>query len=714
MKSIHHQVALTALQAGLSTIPPRMDGSKAPMAEWKQHQKVKPSFEELGKWYSNGQTGVGLICGDVSDGLECMDFDTNDAFARYEIAVHEAGLGDVLEPVVAGYSEKTPNGFHLLYKCSEIAGNTKLAQRASDKKTLIETRGEGGFIIVAPSSGKVNSAGDYVLQSGGFNTIATISPAEREELHTIACTFDEIPKPKPVKYTRGNGDRPGDDFNRTHSWQEILESAGWQQVFQRGGTTYYRRPGKTEGISATTNHDGSGLLWVFSTSTEFESERSYDKFGAHVLLNHNGDFSAATRVLHENNKPQIEYLPTSDRGPQRGFSLIPADQLMCNPKPLPWLIKGIIPAVSVGQIFGDPAAGKSLMVVWMAGCVATGTAWDGAAIRCPGNVIYLAGEGRYGMPQRLKALSEYQGIFPSKIHFSELPAALNVGAEAAAVAKAIDDLKLDRVSMIVIDTLHRHMGGDENSAKDFGELLRTLDAFRLKYQCTILVVHHSGHGDKKRSRGSSSIRGAWDFEYALSIDNGVVEMTCEKAKDFQQPLPRHYEIEVVDLPWADEDGVGVKSVTLSRVDSPARVSRGKLTSQEHRTLSMMQDVMKLTKTLAPNDVFNAPETTIKAGQFVCPLSQLREHVTKVGGLSESDKADSQQRALRRCLQSLRDKGFIGIYQDWAWLVDEPDKGGQKPKCPVSDSTRRGGRTGHPPIGVPGLSGAAVEEVENVY
>lgn len=197
-----HQAAQQALQAGLSTVPPKMDGTKAPIGTWKQYQRVTPSQADIDGWYSNGQTGVGLVCGAVSGGLECLDFDTREAWQQYKDAAKECGLMPLLNRVANGYAEQTPNGLHLLYKCSEIAGNKKLAQAAS-KKTIIETRGEGCFIITAPSSGKVNAAGDYVLKAGGFDTITTITPAER----------------------------------------------------------------------------------------------SYDKFGAHVLLNYGGDFKAATRAL---------------------------------------------------------------------------------------------------------------------------------------------------------------------------------------------------------------------------------------------------------------------------------------------------------------------------------------------------------------------------------------------------------------------------------
>jgi hypothetical protein len=296
-----YQAAISALQAGLSTIPPRMDGTKRPLAAWKQYQDATPTESDLAGWYRNGQTGVGLVCGDVSGGLECLDFDNRDAWADYKKAAKSSGLGDLLKRVAYGYSEETPNGFHLLLRCSEISGNTKLAN-AEDKKALIETRGEGGFIIVAPSHGKVNPAGDYVLKAGGFDSIVTITPGEREQLHRLARTFDKIPikaPPKaPAKQHAGNdGNRPGDEFNRSKTWPEILEPHGWVRVFERGGTTHWRRPGKSEGISATTNHEGSDLLWVFITSTVLESERSYDRFGAHVLLNHGGDFAVAVRAL---------------------------------------------------------------------------------------------------------------------------------------------------------------------------------------------------------------------------------------------------------------------------------------------------------------------------------------------------------------------------------------------------------------------------------
>ncbi len=95
-----------------------------------------------------------------------------------------------------------------------------------------------------------------------------------------------------------DGQRPGDLFNQRASWEDILVPHGWQFVCSVGTEGRWRRPDKHDpGISATTNHNGHDLLYVFSTSTIFEAERGYSKFQAYTLLNHRGDFSAAAREL---------------------------------------------------------------------------------------------------------------------------------------------------------------------------------------------------------------------------------------------------------------------------------------------------------------------------------------------------------------------------------------------------------------------------------
>jgi putative DNA primase/helicase len=76
-----------------------------------------------------------------------------------------------------------------------------------------------------------------------------------------------------------------------------LTRAGWTKLFTHGDETFWRRPGKSIGHSATTNYKGSGLLYVFSSSCEFEPFQSYSKFGAYARLECGGDFKAAAKAL---------------------------------------------------------------------------------------------------------------------------------------------------------------------------------------------------------------------------------------------------------------------------------------------------------------------------------------------------------------------------------------------------------------------------------
>ena len=117
---------------------------------------------------------------------------------------------------------------------------------------------------------------------------------------------------------------------------------------------------------------------------------------------------------------------------------------------------------------------------------------------------------------------------------SSAPAALTDPVSAAEVAKTIAEITEQHgpPAMIAIDTLARNFGpGDENATKDMGTFVAHLDRY-LGNSCVRIVVHHSGHGDKTRSRGNSALKGAVDFQFCLAKKaDGTVEMSNPKMKD---------------------------------------------------------------------------------------------------------------------------------------------------------------------------------------
>lgn len=127
-------------------------------------------------------------------------------------------------------------------------------------------------------------------------TVAQIEPAP-----TLACTgvvaSSSPPRPGPVSRDAGPGEvPPGDDYAARTTWAQILEPHGWRLVRSRGDVQDWCRPGKDDGISATTNGTGTDRFHVFSTSTVFDTT-SYSKFGAYAVLEHGGDHSAAAAAL---------------------------------------------------------------------------------------------------------------------------------------------------------------------------------------------------------------------------------------------------------------------------------------------------------------------------------------------------------------------------------------------------------------------------------
>ena len=146
------------VSATLSVVELRCDGTKAAARKWGKYQKWLPTPEELRERFpGKGPEALGLVCGKVSKNLEVIDHDGAATLAPFwELVEAQApGLMDRLVIV------RTPRpGYHLLYRCEEeVEGNQHLAREQVGEKpdgtplihTLIETRGEGGYVVAVGS-----------------------------------------------------------------------------------------------------------------------------------------------------------------------------------------------------------------------------------------------------------------------------------------------------------------------------------------------------------------------------------------------------------------------------------------------------------------------------------------------------------------------------------------------------------------------------------
>lgn len=276
------------LQAGLCVLPAVRSEKRPALVGWKSFQSKLPTPQQVEHWFAGQPDAICIVAGAVSGNLEVIDFDYQaDQFEAWKALVPE----ELLAKLVIEHTQS--GGRHVIYRVDEaICGNIKLSQSQIDGKieTHIETRGDGGLFLCAPTEG-------YQLVQGSLESIPTICAADREKLLEAAWSLNSY-HTQPVEGTLATCSddlqRPGDDFNQRGDVQGVLQRHGWVQA-KPGVNEYWRRPGKSAGWSATLK---DRVFYVFSANASpFESQRAYAPFAVYALLEFAGDYDAAARAL---------------------------------------------------------------------------------------------------------------------------------------------------------------------------------------------------------------------------------------------------------------------------------------------------------------------------------------------------------------------------------------------------------------------------------
>jgi replicative DNA helicase len=287
------------LKAHLSVIPTKEDKLPA-LSTWKPYQSQRIKEEEVEALFSGANVkGLAIICGAISGGLEVIDVDTKhdttgSLWAELKSLI-EDNLPELYNRLVIAKTRS--GGYHIYYRCSSIAGNLKLSTKLN-REVLIETRGEGGYVIAPPTL-------NYTYIQGEPSNIPTITPENRDVLFSIAKSFNELEEIKPKVSTTSSttysstGITPFEDYNQRGDLVALLESKGWKVVSQRGQRINLLRPGQTDSKTSGNFHTGLNTLRVFSSSTEFNPDKAYSPAQGFTLLECNGDKELAYRRLLE-------------------------------------------------------------------------------------------------------------------------------------------------------------------------------------------------------------------------------------------------------------------------------------------------------------------------------------------------------------------------------------------------------------------------------
>ena len=315
--------------------------------------------------------------------------------------------------------------------------------------------------------------------------------------------------------------------------------------------------GATQDIVIVADHDNSGVGQRYA-------EQASAKYGARMvmppILGDANDYAQAGHDLAG------LLMPVKDDW------LIPADDFCAQPSPISWLVKRWIQSQALVMVHGPSGGGKTFVVLDWCLRMASGTEdWAGHKVR-QGNVVYLAGEGHHGLRGRVAAWKHHHKAGKLAMWLSKDGCDLNTPTGYLKVVEQVRMLK-DRPSVIVVDTLHRFLAGDENSAQDAKTMLDACNALMQEFNCSVILVHHTGVSDEAqhRARGSSAWRGALDIEISIVPGKEGVPMQIvqRKSKDAELAETIHVELQQVAIPgWRDEDNQQVTSAVIVQAQAP--------------------------------------------------------------------------------------------------------------------------------------------------
>lgn len=296
------QTASSLLGNRFSILPVNQDKRPSNGFKWGSNIITR---DNLPNYFTNAY-GIGVICGKASDNLEVIDVDL-----KYDItgslwtdlASEIEGRDPELWTRLASGIVSTKNGgYHLYYRCEVVEKNQPLAWRKPkpgepDKKILIETRGEGGYVVAPCTPG-------YLYQNNTFS-VPKITSDERAFLLDIARSYDEF---KPISITASIAEpsiietssgkvAPWEEFNQTADVNDLLTRYGWQYLYTKGPRHFYLRPGETTSPTSGNWHEGKRTFFCHSTSTSLPPNKGLTPSKLLAHLEFNGDLSACGKWL---------------------------------------------------------------------------------------------------------------------------------------------------------------------------------------------------------------------------------------------------------------------------------------------------------------------------------------------------------------------------------------------------------------------------------
>lgn len=319
--------------------------------------------------------------------------------------------------------------------------------------------------------------------------------------------------------------------------------------------------GVTQEIVIIADNDESGVGLKYA-------EQAAEKYGARVIMPPEKGDANDYHLAGHSLTALLNPAPVNDDW------LVKADDFCQQPAPVKWLIRNWVQENALVMVHGMSGGGKTFVVLDWCLRIASGLQeWCGNPVKS-GNVVYLAGEGHHGLKGRIAAWKHANSQSNLNMWLSKSGCDLNTADGYKKVVESIRQIP-EKPCLIVVDTLHRFLNGDENKATDTKVMLDACAGLIREFGASVILVHHTGVSEESqgRARGSSAWKGALENEISIipAKDGQPMQILQKKAKDSELAEPVYATLETVSIPnWFDEYGEQCTSVVVVQADEPEK------------------------------------------------------------------------------------------------------------------------------------------------
>jgi hypothetical protein len=335
-----------------------------------------------------------------------------------------------------------------------------------------------------------------------------------------------------------------------------------------------------------------------------------------------------------------------------------------------WILKGIVARGETSAWIAPPGAGKSALLAEISVHCAAGIDWRGHRAKEACGVVIFALERAGLFKRRLRVYQQRDGLQGLPIAVADAVLDLLNPSCVDTIVSTVREAEQRfgySVGFIGIDTYAKGIaanGGDEDKARDQNRAAANLRNVHARLPTHIALVGHTGKNEDRGARGSNAHLCDVDVMVQISGDTVKVAQVI-KGNDQPERALTEFRLEAFEL-GRDEDGDPITTAIVSTehfepiAGAGSKAKKDKLPPLPKAALdALFECIADGESSPRPNDIH------VPVGVTCVTLAKWRDRLLKRAVINAEG---SYREQFKRIHVTLKQRGFIGIWDDIAWPV----------------------------------------------